>query len=213
MEDKEASCAHVLDVLLLPSSAERGYRMGMAIKTGRWTRADLSRLPDDGNRYEVLDGELFVTPQAASRHQYIAYELGSALGSYCRQHAIGWVAGSGAIIFEQENELQPDLQVVPGAYPSPDNVEWTAFSRSLLVVEILSDSTARRDLGKKRDAYLRIGIPSYWVVDADERRVLTWTGSPAAETPVVVTDVLRWQPRADLSPLEIPLDSIFPPLR
>ena len=78
------------------------------------------------------------------------------------------------------------------------------------MVEILSDSTARRDLGKKRDAYLRIGIPTYWVVDASERRVLLWAGPTAADAPVIETDVLRWQPRADLPPLEIPVDSILP---
>ena len=49
--------------------------MHMATKTRRWTRADLASLPDDGNRYEVLDGELFVTPQAAYRHQRIAFRL------------------------------------------------------------------------------------------------------------------------------------------
>ena len=187
--------------------------MGMAIKTRRWTRADLSRLPDDGNRYEVLDGELFVTPQAAARHQYVAGELADALRAYCRRHAIGWVAGPGAVVFENKNELQPDVQVVPGAFPPPGEDEWKDFPLPLLVVEILSDSTTRRDLGKKRDAYLRIGIPTYWIVDADKRLALMWTSSEQTDAPVIVTDVLRWKPRQNVPPLEIPLDSILPPVR
>ena len=184
--------------------------MGMAIKTRRWTRADLSRLPDDGNRYEVLDGELFVTPQAAATHQYIAYRLVLTLGPYCDRHAIGWVPGPGAVVFEEQSELQPDVQVVPGVPRMRSEHEWKTLPLPLLVVEILSDSTARRDLGKKRDAYLRIGIPTYWVVDASERRVLIWAGPTAADAPVIETDVLRWQPRADLPPLEITVDSILP---
>ena len=183
--------------------------MGMAIKTRRWTRADLSRLPDDGNRYEVLDGELFVTPQAAFVHQYIASEIIAALRAYCRRHSLGIVVGPGAVVFEK-NELQPDVQVVPGAFPAAGQDEWKDLPLPLLVVEILSDSTARRDLGKKRDAYLRIGIPTYWVVDASERRVLIWAGPTAADAPVIEAEVLRWQPRADLPPLEIPVDSILP---
>ncbi len=65
-------------------------------RTRRWTRADLERLPDDGNRYEVLNGNLFVTPQAAFDHQDIAGALLVALRTYCAQHEIGIVVGPGS---------------------------------------------------------------------------------------------------------------------
>ena len=190
----------------LLSSAEQGYRMHMATRVRRWTRTDLTRLPDDGNRYEVLDGELFVTPQAAKRHQRIAVKLVLALEPWCIQHGVGYLVGPGSVPFGK-NELQPDVQVIPGLEPRGE-VAWTDCPLPILVCEILSDSTAHRDLGKKRDAYLRIGIPTYWVVDPDQRRVLVWT--TGAREAMVVTDVLRWQPRPDVPPLEIPLASILP---
>ena len=179
--------------------------MKMATKTRRWTRADLERLPDDGNRYEVLDGELFVTPQAAFDHQFIALELATALRTYCNCYDLGVVVGPGAVVFGK-NELQPDVHVVPGPRP-PRGTKWAELPIPLLVAEVLSDSTGGRDLGKKREAYLRINIPTYWVVDADERRVFVWTRS--SPEPVTVSDVLRWQPRGDLPPLEISLETLF----
>ena len=184
--------------------------MEMAIRTKRWTRGDLARLPDDGNRYEVLDGELFVTPQAAHDHQRVALLLAMALEPWCVAHGLGYVVGPGALIWRQ-NELQPDVQVVPGRYEDLAGQEWKELPRPLLVAEVLSDSTQRRDLGKKREAYQRVGIPTYWVVDIDERRVLAWT--LASPEPVVVTEVLVWRPKADVPALEIPLASILPKAR
>jgi len=181
--------------------------MRMATKTRRWTRSDLETLPDDGNRYEVLDGSLFVTPQAAFFHQYIATRLTLALATYCDRHGLGAAVGPGAVVFD-ENELQPDVIVVP-RLPAHRKEKWESLPRPRLVAEVLSDSTERRDHNVKREAYLRLGIPEYWIVDPDERRVLVWT--PGSTEPTVVTDQLRWQPRADLPALEIPLESIIPP--
>jgi Uma2 family endonuclease len=174
----------------------------------RWTRADLERLPDDGNRYEVLDGKLFVTPQAAFGHQFVAFELARQLADYCKRHDAGFVVGPGAIIFGQ-NELQPDVQVCPGA-PPPVTTRWQQLPAPILVAEVLSDSTRRRDLGDKRDAYVRRRkIPDYWIVDLAERHVVTW--KPGWAEPVVVTGVLRWQPLPAVPPLGILVESIFPP--
>ena len=181
--------------------------MHMATTTRRWTRADLASLPDDGNRYEVLDGELLVTPQASYDHQRVAARLMLALGLYCERHGLGEVVGPGAVVFDA-NELQPDVQVVPGARVTR-GAHWKSLPVPSLAIEILSDSTSQRDLGKKRDAYRRIDIPAYWVVDPDQRHVLVWTR--ASEQPVTVTDLLRWKPSADVPPLEISLDSILPP--
>ena len=181
--------------------------MQMATKTRPWVRADLERLPDDGNRYEVLDGELFVTPQAAYDHQGIAVALIVALGPYCDRHVLGHVVGPGAVVFGK-NELQPDVQVVPGTRRAR-GTKWSDLPTPLLVAEILSDSTSSRDLGKKREAYLRINIRTYWVIDADNRRAFVWT--PSSPEPETVTDMLRWQPRPGLPPLEIPLETLLGP--
>jgi Uma2 family endonuclease len=179
----------------------------MAPKVRRWTRADLQRLPDDGNRYEVLDGALLVTPQASFGHQYVATKLTVVLAGYCERHGIAYVVAPGAVVFGG-NELQPDVDVIPFG-PYPRDRKWEELPTPLLVVEVRSDSTYRRDIGKKREAYQRVRIPEYWVIDPEARRALVWT--PEADEPMIVADALRWHPRVELEPLVIPLASILPP--
>lgn len=180
--------------------------MLMATKTRRWTRADLARMPDDGNRYEVLDGELFVTPQAAYDHQRAATVILIKLGEYLRVVPIAEVVGPGAVIWD-DNELQPDIQVIPGNHESRRGAKWEELPTPLLVVEVLSPSTRQRDLLKKRDAYLSLRIPTYWIVDSERQSVLVW--SSTSSEPLSVADVLRWSPTSTDPPLEIPLDAIF----
>lgn len=138
----------------------------MAVETRPWTRADLARLPDDGNRYEVLDGRLLVTPQASYPHQRVATAIALALFGYERTAGPFSVVGPGAVPFG-DNELQPDVQVIPGHHPEVEH--WTDLPVPVLVVEVLSASTRRRDFGIKLDAYLnRLGIPEVWLVDRHE---------------------------------------------
>ena len=169
-----------------------------------WTRADLARFPNDGNRYEVLDGALLVTPQAAFGHQEVVMRLLVPLRAYCERHGIGVVVGPGAVP-QGTSELQPDIQVIPG--PVALDANWAELPLPLLVVEVLSDSTRVRDLGVKRDAYLRWGIPAYWVVDPVARSVLTVRAG--ADAPVEHGDVLRWTPREGMAPFECEVAALF----
>ncbi len=178
--------------------------MGMATRIRPWTRADLDHLPDDGNRYEVLDGALLVTPAPNERHQRVATELAAQLVWYCRAHRLGTVYAYGAIPRDR-SELQPDVMVVLGDVRERKS-GWKGLPRPALVVEVLSDSTRSRDLLLKREAYDRWGIAEYWVVDADE--CLVTTVHPGGDE-VGVADVLRWQPRAELPALEIELADLF----
>jgi Uma2 family endonuclease len=178
--------------------------MEMATRLRAWTRADLARLPDDGNRYEVLNGKLLVTPQASVPHQDIAGQLAGVLRAYCGLHGIGRVFGPGAVPFG-ENEVQPDVEVVPDIVP-PLPEKWEALPLPILVVEILSGSTRRRDRGEKRMAYAGLGIAEYWIVDRRAREVTVVR--PGSEDQHV-TRTLRWQPHANLPPLEISLAELF----
>jgi Uma2 family endonuclease len=178
--------------------------MRMATKTRPWTRADLDRLPDDGNRYEVLDGALLVTPLPGESHQWIASTLLVELESYGRRHGVGRAYGPGAIP-KGKSELQPDILVVPGRLRAPE-LGWKGLPRPMLVVEVLSDSTRGRDLVLKREAYQRWGIPEYWIVDPAERNVLVVR--PEREDERVV-DVLRWQPDPRIPPLEVDVAALF----
>jgi Uma2 family endonuclease len=142
--------------------------MHMAVDIRPWTRADLARLPDDGNRYEVLDGQLLVTPQAARAHQAVALELAVALRAYLAPFGTTTVVGPGAVPFG-DNELQPDVQVIPAP---PGTASWDELPPPVLVAEVLSDSTRRRDFGIKRDAYLnRAGVQQVWLVDWERREI------------------------------------------
>jgi Uma2 family endonuclease len=178
--------------------------MEMATRTRAWTRADLARLPDDGNRYEVLNGKLLVTPQASVPHQAIASRVARLLDTYCEAHAIGRVFGPGAVPFGK-NEVQPDVEVVPNIV-SPLPEKWDDLPLPLLVVEILSGSTRRRDRGDKRDAYIGLGIAEYWIIDRHAREV---TVARPGCVDRVVNDALRWQPHEHLPALEIPLRELF----
>ena len=180
----------------------------MAIKTARWTRHDLERFPRDGNRYEVLDGELLVTPQASPDHQVVAARLFVALYSYCKTHRAGLAVGPGAVIFGK-NELQPDIEVFGDNSYRPGRT-WNELPYPILVVEVLSPFAVsrRRDLDTKREAYLRLGIPEYWVVDIDQRHVHVWS---SGRDEAIVSDLLRWTPNAAIAPFELPLDQLFGP--
>jgi Uma2 family endonuclease len=178
----------------------------MATKPARWTRDELERFPEDGNRYEVLDGELLVTPQAAPDHQVVAIRLATALYTYCSAFGVGLAVGPGAVVFG-ENELQPDIEVIPGDSYRPGR-KWSDFPPPILAVEVLSPAGAARgrDLDLKRKAYLRIGIPEYWVVDLYERCVHVWS---AGREETIVRDVLRWNPNPEVDTFEITANQLF----
>lgn len=174
----------------------------------QWTRADLLRLPDDGNRYEVLDGALLVTPPPAGLHQGSASRLVAALTTYCDRHGIGVVLGPSAVVWD-DNELQPDVAVLPCTMEFLGHHEWQDYPRPLLVIEVASPSTRRRDAALKRKAYLDLGIPTYWIVEPQRGKVVVIR--PNADD-ALVTDVLEWQPDIALPPLKIRVaDFTLPP--
>ena len=179
--------------------------MRMALTVHRWTRANLASLPNDGNRYEVLDGKLFVTPLPAPVHQRIAVQLILRLEPYVAAQGLGYVVGPGAVTFG-ENELQPDVVVFPGSPPGI-GAKWDELPQPALVVEILSATTRQRDLSEKRKAYLRLRIRDYWIIDPFERRATCWT--PDAIEPVI-TGSIAWQPRPGREALVVPLSDLLP---
>jgi Uma2 family endonuclease len=178
--------------------------MRMATKSRPWTRADLDRLPDDGNRYEVLDGALLVTPAPRELHQRVATRLSARLTTHCETHGLGNVYAYGAIP-RGKSELQPDVMVVLGRIRR-GGTGWSALPKPVLAVEILSDSTRGRDLVLKREAYLRWGIGEYWIVDPEARTVTVVRPHRADE---LHTETLVWQANPSLPPLVIDLATLF----
>ncbi|MCA1824619.1 MAG: Uma2 family endonuclease [Frankia sp.] len=133
------------------------------------TRADLELMPDDGHRYELLDGVLLVTPAPTPTHQRVAFELAVLLREACPRHLEVFIAPL-AVALADDTELQPDVLVARRA----DLAQWGLPGPPLLAVEVLSPSTRRFDLMSKRSRFEAAGAPSYWVVDPDGPSIRAW---------------------------------------
>jgi Uma2 family endonuclease len=164
-------------------------------------------LPDDGKRYEVLDGELFVTPAPSADHQEALAVLFRIIDPYVRQHSIGHPWWSPADIeFSPRRLVQPDLFVAPlmdGKRPR----KWRDIHGLVLAVETLSPSTARADRQIKSKIYMDEDVGEYWIVDLDARVIERWR--KGENRPEIVTESLGWQARADVAPLTIDLIAYF----
>lgn len=133
------------------------------------TADDLEQIPDDGHRYELLDGALLVTPAPAWQHQQVQGATFVALWNACPQ-GMRVLGAPFAVRLTPDTELQPDILVARYTDLRPKNLP----TAPLLAVEVKSPSTALIDLNLKRAAYERHGVASYWILDPDpERPALT----------------------------------------
>ncbi len=183
--------------------------MGMAATISNWTVEMLDALPDDGQRYEIIDGELFVTPGPSEFHQDIAGELFSRLRQYLVGRGIGKAMISPSDVRRGDrarNRVQPDVFVVRlvdgkrPAYPYE-------LHDLLLAVEVASPSNALLDYQIKRDLYLREGVGEYWVISPDARSVSRWQGRDAPCE--VLTKELVWSLRGVSVPFVMDLTEFF----
>lgn len=183
------------------------FGMHMALDSRAWTVADLQHMPDDGQRYEVIDGELFVTPAPALRHQDAVMQLVLRLAPYIQAQAIGHLVFAPAdVIFSPQRGVQPDLFVAPlvnGRRPR----ETSEIHGLVLAVEVLSPSSVRSDRVVKRALYREEGVAEYWVVDLDSRTVERSTLRDAAVESA--TETLSWHPAGAASPLTIDVKQYF----
>lgn len=181
--------------------------MGMPDLVERWTREQVLALPDDGNRYELVDGELLVSPSPRMLHQLGVTALFRAVDAHARDHRLGVTLASPADLDLREGQLvQPDLFVIghaPGARPN----EWSEVGVPILVVEVLSPSTARYDRILKRRLCQRTGVPEYWIVDLDARVMERWR--PTDDRPEILTDTLTWNPEGSTAPMVLDLVELF----
>jgi len=168
-----------------------------------WTLEDLDRLPDDGNRYELVRGELFVTPAPSPPHELIAVVLSDILGDYARHHQIGRVFRPRAVVRAKGSEVEPDVMV--RAWTGRAWERWDEAPLPLLVVEIASGVTRRRDEGPKREFYTDLGIPEYWIVDPEARTIRVVRPG----TDVVTTDIVTWHPAGATEPLTLDVAAVF----
>ena len=181
--------------------------MGMPQQATRWTAEMVRALPDDGNRYEVVDGELLVTPAPTRLHQRAAQELWRLLTDYARGVGFGEAMMSPADIeLDPHGMVQPDVFVDGLVAGRPAN-EWNVGAPLLLAVEVLSPTTARADRTIKRRRFQRAGVPEYWIVDVDARVVERWR--PGDERPEVLGETIAWRPVPGADPQTIALAPLF----
>ena len=181
--------------------------MGMPAQQNEWTAEMARALPDDGKRYEVLDGELFVSPAPSALHQRAVFRLCAILDLYVRTHVIGEAMISPADIeFSNHRLLQPDVFVVP-LNDGRLIRSWQEVRSLLLAAEVISPSTARADRGEKREILQDEGVPQYWIVDLDARIFERWR--PGDDRPEVLRAWMTWHPVVSIPALEINLDEFF----
>jgi Uma2 family endonuclease len=148
--------------------------MAVMSVTGTWpppgqafTVADLDRMPDDGRRYELVDGVLLVSPRPITTHQWVAASLWQLLQRECPDDLVALLEP--AMQLAADTEFDPDIVVVQDEVLGAAKVT----EPPLLVVEVQSPSTALIDLNVKKVAYERFGIDAYWIVvpDPDEPKL------------------------------------------
>jgi Uma2 family endonuclease len=181
--------------------------MSMALPT-YYTAEMVRQMPDDGNRYETVHGELLVTPSPRPLHQLVLARLQLAIGKYLEREPIGVLLSSPAdISWGPDVLVQPDLFVVP--LVEARTLDWGRMQHLLLALEVLSPSSMRADRFAKRRLYQEVGIPLYWVIDADEQVAEAWT--PDMTFPSFERQRLAWHPEGASEPLTISLPELFRP--
>lgn len=181
--------------------------MGMpATATKDWTVEMLETLPDDGNRYEIIDGELIVSPSPGLRHQRIIWKLVILIEGYISQRP-SWlgVVAPADVVFDRRNLVEPDLFIArrdvnrTRAYVDPASLA--------LAIEIISPSSARHDRKAKRRLYQKFNLPEYWIIDPDGQLAERWR--PDDTRPEILTDAIDWQPPTGEPPFRVNLIELF----
>ncbi len=171
--------------------------------------ADMVRaLPDDGNRYETVHGELLVSPAPSVWHQLVLARAFEALASYlCEEGIRDQLLWSPAdISFDEDTLVQPDLFVADTG-TSLRTGAWADITTLHLVIEILGPSTHRADRTIKRRLYQEQRIPHYWIVDIEQRQVEIWT--PDARMPIIERERLTWRHPAAASECVVEVPVLF----
>ena len=178
--------------------------MFMAALEKQWTLAEVHSLPDDGNKYELVRGELFVTPPPTYTHESIGARLAVLVVPYVAREGLGLAFQGHAVVRYDDSEVGPDL-MVRADHRGPD-ADWDNAPVPILIVEIASPSTRRRDREQKRSLYMDAGVEEYWMIDPERRSVtVARAGQQDAET----TGELSWRPNGATSALTFEVERLF----
>jgi Uma2 family endonuclease len=136
------------------------------------TYDDLKDMPDDGQRYEIIGGELLVTPSPTAGHQRVLFRLAKLLDGYVLRHGTGEVfVAPFDVLLGTFDAVEPDIVYLAAARPRVANDENSIDYAPDLVVEVASPSSHRIDRVKKMALYARSGVAEYWIADPMRRRI------------------------------------------
>jgi Uma2 family endonuclease len=145
----------------------------------RMTYQDLLEMPDDGKHYELIDGELYVNAAPLLRHQRILRRIVTMLDRYLEDHAAGEVFFSPTdVVLAEDNVVEPDAFVICSSRAVIAKTKSVEGAPNI-VIEVLSDSTRRRDEVMKRQLYERYGVDEYWIADPSVNGVAVYRRSGA----------------------------------
>ena len=145
--------------------------------------ADLERAPEDGRRYELYDGEVFVVPAPLPRHQVVQLLIAEMLHHFAAEHGGFAVASPIDIVFSDYDVLQPDVVFFSAARANLVDLDRVIRNPPDLCVEVIAPSTQDRDRGRKMQMFARFGVPEYWIVDCGESRSTASIGRPTRFSP------------------------------
>ena len=172
-----------------------------------WTAELVRQLPDDGNRYEVVDGELLVSPAPSQYHQRAVLLLWRLLEDFLRTHEIGVAFASPSDVeFAPSRMVQPDVYCVP-LVNGRIRKRLVPADGLLLAAEVLSPSTARVDRHTKRHLYQLERIPEYWIVDVNARLIERWRADD--ERPEICDKAIAWHIAGHAPTLTVDLAEYF----
>lgn len=185
--------------------------MAMPLVVPRYTLRDLESFPDDGSRYELLDGVLLVTPAPAPLHQLVAHRISTALSEYLGRTDNARVFAPGSVEIEPRVHLEPDVLVVPADELRGGlqvTTRWTAIRRWWLAVEVSGTGSTPYDRDYKGPAYLTLGVREYWRVDLRDECVHVSRPGQAERRQ---TERLVWHPPELAEPLSLNIQALFRP--
>jgi Uma2 family endonuclease len=151
--------------------------------TLRWTTADLAALPDNGNRYEIIEGELYMSRQPSWHHQFACTRLGGFLADWSEATGLGVALVVPGVVFDDDDNVVPDVVWISHARLATglDPAGHLTIAPEL-VIEVLSPglANAERDGEVKRKLYSRRGVQEYWLVDWQRQQVTVYRREQAA---------------------------------
>jgi Uma2 family endonuclease len=186
--------------------------MTSATNRVHWTTADLALFPDDGKRYEIIDGALIVTRAPRWSHQEVAGRIFAALDAWCQDTKLGRAAlGPGIIFTDQDNVIPDVVWASQGRLAVLLDAAEHLTGAPELVVEVLSpgEQNVQRDRQLKLKLYSQQGVQEYWIVDQDLRQIQVYRRDNAVLTLVATLQAIDALTSPLLPNFSCPLARIF----